>query len=59
MDLHILMSPYADGGTLRAEAVDGGGRHRGDGPAAETLDAWTHECEPRHRAERYAEEYAL
>jgi hypothetical protein len=56
MDLHSLMSPYADGGSPRAAMVDTpGGRHRADGPAPERLDAWGHEREPRHRAERHAD----
>jgi hypothetical protein len=56
MDLHTLMSPYADGGSPSAETLDGpGGRHRADGPAAERLDVWCREVEPRHRAARHAE----
>lgn len=55
MDLHTLMSPYADGGSPRDETRDGpGGRHRADGPATEWFDAWSRELEPRHRAVRHS-----
>ena len=56
MDLHTLMSPYADGGAPLDEALDEtGGRHRADGPAVQAQDAWGYETEPRHRGARRAE----
>ena len=56
MDLHALMSPYADGGAPLDETLEEfSGRHRADGPAVQRQDVWGHQTEPRHRGADRAE----
>ena len=53
MDLHTLMSPYADVGAPDTQIVEAcWARHRADGPTSESVEALLEPREPRHRADR-------